>query len=118
MPYARCMGKMSRTKGAAGEREVVKLAKLYGLEAERTAALQAGLTGHGDVTLTQHTDYHVEVKRDERLSVDAMLRQAYKDADGKVPVLAYRRNKQSWNAVVPLADFFRLLSSLYAQEMQ
>jgi Holliday junction resolvase len=107
------MGKTSRTKGARGELEVVHLAVASGLEAQRTAALQAGrVPGHPDVALMHHPGYHIEVKRDERLSVDAMLRQAEGDAPpGRVPLLAYRRNGQPWRGVLPLATVFELIGS-------
>lgn len=103
---------MSRTKGAQGERDVVKVAKAHGLRAERTAALQSNqATNFADVTLPDFPHIHIEVKRDERLSVDAMVRQAREDAapTKRIPVVVYRRNKGEWCAVVPLGWFFNLL---------
>jgi hypothetical protein len=50
------------------------------------------------------------VKRDERMSVDAMVRQAEADApEGHTPVVAWRRNNRPWSAVVPLPFLLELL---------
>lgn len=104
------MGRASREKGKRGEREVVALAREHDLEADRTAALQAGgVPGAADVRLRAFPGLHVEVKRDERLSVDRMVRQAEEDAPAAaVPVVAYRRNGEPWRAVVPLEYLARL----------
>lgn len=101
---------MSREKGARGEREVVTIATDCGLRAERQANLQASGQGdHSDVALLDIPTLHLEVKRDERMSVDTMLRQAEKDAGLRVPVVIWRRNKRKWRADVPLEDYFKLL---------
>lgn len=104
------MGKLSREKGARGEREVVSIARDCGLRAERQANLQASGQGdHSDVALLDIPIIHLEVKRDERMSVDAMLRQAERDAGLRVPVVIWRRNKGRWRADVPLQEYFELL---------
>lgn len=46
------MGKMSRTKGAVFEREIVNRAKHYGLQARRTALSGALAHEKGDVLIT------------------------------------------------------------------
>jgi hypothetical protein len=57
-----------------------------------------------------HPHFHVEVKRDQHMSVDAMVRQAEGDAlYGRIPLLAYRRNDQPWRGVLPLATIFELI---------
>src|SRR4051794_13106410 len=99
------MAKASRDKGVRGEREVVRLAGAFGLTAQRTAALQAAgkrIPGAADVTIAELPGLHLEVKRDERLSVDRMVDQAEADAGDREPVVVYRRNGQPWRAVVPL----------------
>lgn len=105
------MGKLSRTKGAAGEREVVRLFKDAGFTAQRTAPLQAaqGATD-ADVLVSEVPGLHIEVKRDEKKSVDSMLNQTQAEAGDKLPLLAYRRNgTRQWNAVVPLDHYAKLL---------
>jgi Holliday junction resolvase len=116
------MGKMSRDKGAAGEREFASVAREYDLEAERTAQLQAGrrVEGSPDVTLYDHPQLHVEVKRDERMSVDRMVRQSVEDAskyrgDARVPLVAWRRNgtgRKGWRIDCPAAHYLGLLSEV------
>lgn len=106
------MSKLSREKGKRGEREIVNLAKAAGIDAERTAPMQAGelVSVHSDVSFPAFRQLHLEVKRDERMSVDAMIRQAEADADEcKVPVVLFRRNGKPWHAVLPLDNFFDLL---------
>jgi len=108
---------MSRTKGASGEREVVRLATHCGLSATRTAPLQTNSHQEyppGDIELTNFPTLHCEIKRDERLSVDAMVRQAKNDAAKatrmtRVPVVFWRRNRGEWRADVPLSWLFHVL---------
>lgn len=113
---------MSRDKGKRGELEVVAHAVDAGLSARRTAPLQAA--GHlapslayGDVLIAEFPHLHIEVKRDERMSVDAMVRQAEADApEGSTPIVAYRRNNGSWRAVVPLSAWLELLANEWRSE--
>lgn len=103
---------MSREKGKRGERDVVNLAKAHGLEARRTAPLQSARTNSAaDVQIDDFDHLHIEVKRDERMSVDAMCRQAEGDAPaGHTPVVAWRRNNGPWRVVVPLSEWLDLLT--------
>ena len=61
------MTKMQRDKGAAYERNVVNICKAAGLHAERTAPMQAGNDGHGDVYiegwLIHHSTFHMDADR-------------------------------------------------------
>lgn len=100
------MGKMSRNKGARGEREVAALFREGGFpEADRGARL--GKSGD-DVIRVE--DLHIEVKYRERLELWASLEQAEKDAPPLMePVLAFRRNHQPWRAVVSLEFLLELL---------
>lgn len=102
-------GKRSRNKGANGEREFARLVAAHGFDCERTG--RNGRTAE-DVT---HSipGVHLEVKRDERLSVDAMVRQAERDAaEGLEPVVGYRRNRQPWRIVVNADEYLRTKSEL------
>lgn len=85
-----------------------------GIHADRTASLQAGLVGEADVRV-DFPGLHVEVKRDERMSVDAMVRQAEAEAPaGLTPVVCWRRNGGLWRADAPLPFFVSLLYGLDA----
>ena len=114
-------GRRSRDKGANGEREFASVAREHGLDAERTAQLQAGrVKGAPDVTIFTWPELHVEVKRDERLSVDAMVRQSIADAaaytgEARTPVVAWRRNgggRRAWRIDCPADHYLGLLAYL------
>lgn len=116
------MGKASRDKGAAGEREFASVAREAGLEAERTAQLQAGrrVEGAPDVTVYTWPELHVEVKRDERMSVDRMVRQSVEDAaryrgEARIPIVAWRRNgsgRKGWRVDCPAEHYLGLLAEV------
>jgi Holliday junction resolvase len=73
------MGKKSRNKVAAAEREVVNLLKQHGHKAQRTAPLQAaeGTKSGADVLLDD--TYHIEVKR--RKDGFSLLHECLENAD-------------------------------------
>lgn len=99
------MGKSSRTKGAAGERELAQLIRRRGFACERT-----GRNGRTSEDVTHDIPgVHLEAKRRETLAIPAWLRQAEHDApEGRVAVVAFRQSRQPWRVVVPLDEFLRL----------
>lgn len=118
-------GKSSRTKGAAGEREFIKLLKkaVPGVEIKRN--LQQSAEGGYDIIGLEM--FAIEVKRQESLSVAAWWSQAVSQATvGQVPVLAFRQSRKPWRVLtsgwlnagkaiaycrveISLDDFFRLV---------
>lgn len=92
-------GRMSRNKGAAGERELAKiLADELGVEVKRK--LGQARDGGDDIQVGK---YRLEVKRREALRLDDWCEQIQAAAGpGEWPVVVYRRNGQPWRAVVPL----------------
>lgn len=92
-------GRMSRNKGAAGERELAKiLADELGIEVQRK--LGQARDGGDDIQVGK---YRLEVKRREALRMDDWCEQIEAAAGpGEWPVVVYRRNGQPWRAVVPL----------------
>jgi hypothetical protein len=104
------MAKRSTEKGRRGEQECVRIAKSFGLDAHRSAQLQAGrLPGASDVEIVEAASCHHEVKRDEKMSVDKMVAQATRDANGRRPVVLWRRNNEPWRADIPMEAYFNLL---------
>ena len=97
-------GKMSRNKGAAGEREIAKLLQKYGFPGKRTAQHMGKCGGMADVVGMD--GYHLEVKRCETLSIYAAMEQAIRDkaADEK-PVVLHRRNGRPWLVVMLAEDW-------------
>jgi Holliday junction resolvase len=106
------MGKMSREKGKAGEREFAALCREHGYEAQRTAQ-NRGKTGEaGDVEGLP--GIHVEVKRKEKFNLYEALEQAQRDAaagERGMPIVAHRRNGKPWVIVMAAEDWFRLYTA-------
>ena len=105
------MGKMSRNKGARGEREIVAAFADRGVELHRTpnsGAFSWHESMPGDV---QGLDgFHIEVKRAERIMLTKWLEQAEDDCpEGDTPLLIYRSNGQPWRVVMPLDAFMDTL---------
>lgn len=100
----------SRQKGAAGERELAKFLKDRGLIARRGQQFSGG-PGSPDVVTESYElrDVHLECKRVEAGNPYKWLEQAIRDADGKIPVVAHRKSRQDWIAILPLDDLIRIL---------
>ena len=94
----------SKRKGNNGEREFAKLCRFEGYDVRRGQQYN-GLEGEDVVGLP---GVHVEVKRVQRLNVDAAMLQSIADADGKVPIVAHRKNNCEWLATLRLSDFFTI----------
>lgn len=95
-------GRGARTKGAAGERELFKLlnAALEG-EPFRRNLIQ---TRAGGADTEAHHPVSIEVKRQEMLRLKQWIDQMREQAEpGQTPVLAYRRNGESWNILVDMS---------------
>lgn len=100
---------MSRTKGANAEREVVSIARDHGLQAQRTAPLQAA-QGHTDADVALNVDgFHLEVRRRERVLIDAWCAQTELASGTDVPCVVWRKSRQPWRVALPLADFLDLV---------
>jgi hypothetical protein len=103
------MGRMSKVKGAAGEREAAaKLNEVLGTQFHRGRQYHGGpespdLTG--DIP-----GLHVEVKRTERLRIWEAVEQARRDASvSQVPVVMHRANRKPWVVIVEADLLIRLL---------
>lgn len=94
-------GRRSKRKGAAGEREAVRLLQSIGLPAARASYGQQA-AGLPDVVAGPLA---VEVKRTERPSLslwaDQLLDRA---ADEQVRILLWRRNRGPWVAIMLVSD--------------
>ena len=103
------MSRRERDKGAAGEREVAAIFRAHGFDCDRVPN-SGGLRLKGDLWGAR-LPVHVEVKRQERLQLWEWWGQAESDAGVKQrPVVAFRRNRSEWLAVVRLDDLVELLS--------
>ena len=101
------MSKSQRTKGAAGEREVVHIIRdELGIEAHRN--LDQVRDGGADIKLPP---FNIEVKRRARIAhIYEWLQQAENSCQtGERPVVAFRADGKGWLAVVPLTHFLSLI---------
>lgn len=101
------MGKMSRSKGARGEREVANILKELGFEARRG---QQFCGANGDADVVGLPGIHIEVKRTERFNLYDALSQSKSDAAvrNELPVVFHRRNNCEWVVVQPLVDWIEM----------
>lgn len=104
MGKLRTAGRSCRAKGQRGEREAIqRLESLTGLELSREYG-QAASGGH-DCTIPTRPVICLEVKRQESDNLTAWWTQATTSAvkaEG-IPAVLYRRSRQPWRAIVPLA---------------
>ena len=105
------MGRASRVKGQVAEREVAKIiSETLGIPMLRRTPLSGGMDWKGDVV--GWDGYHVEVKRQERLSIPAWIKQAEDDCPpGSVPLVIYRQSHQPWRVVITLNDLLTIITN-------
>lgn len=96
------MGKKSRNKGAAGEREVVNLLKAAGFEAQRTAPLQAagGPRSGADVLLDNKDKIEVKRRKNGFKNLYAWLEEAN--------YLFLRADRKGYIVCMDLEEFLKL----------
>lgn len=110
------MGRMSRTKGAVGEREWAAVLTAAGYPAHRGRQYSGGADSP-DVCCDAMADVHWEVKRTERLSVYKAMQQAIADAgDGEWPAVAHRSNGNEWLVVMRASDWLELYRRTHVQD--
>lgn len=96
-------GRRSRNKGAAAEREVLRL---LGDELGRVLARNLMQSRDGGADCLQVAGWAIEVKRCERLSRPKWWAQAKAQAAerGAQPLLLYRRSREPWAAWIHTRD--------------
>lgn len=98
----------SRAKGCRGERELAAYLTGKGHPSHRGQQF-AGGHDSPDVICESLDNFHLECKRTERLNLYAAMDQAIRDADQKTPVVAHRRNRGEWLAIIRLDDLLNLI---------
>lgn len=101
----------SRSKGVRTERELSKkLEEVMGWKARRTQQY-CGAAGDSDVVIEELPQVFLESKAVEKLNVQAAMDRAAEDAaaEGKIPVLAHKRNRKEWLMTIRLSDMPQLL---------
>lgn len=98
----------SKRKGNAGENEIVHILTDAGFPAIRSNQRKpGGGMGNPDVRV-MGLPIHIEVKRTERLNLNAAMLQAERDSKGLIPCVVHRGNRQPWRVTLNLADFLNL----------
>lgn len=104
-----------RTKGAEGEREIVKMLNNVILRVGTAAGYTETELGQrqflvqrnqnqsavGGRDLINTHGYAVEVKRQETLSLQTWWKQAQASADGDIPVVIFRQSRRPWECLIP-----------------
>lgn len=106
------MGRTSRTKGAAGEREA---AAAWNAATGCTAHRSAQRVGrHGDADLQTAAPVHIECKRYASIAAIRFLEQAERDAaSGAVPVVLMRQDGDTeWVLMLRLSDLRALQTAI------
>lgn len=106
----------SRNKGKRGELEFVHFLKARGIEARRGQQFAGGGDSPDVMAGNCFEHVHIEVKRCESGNPYNWLAQAIHDAaEGKVPLVAHKRNGKGWIAIVDMDHFIQLLELAHAQ---
>lgn len=99
----------SKAKGSRAEREICHILTGEGYAAHRNDQWGVGGYNNPDVAAEGLERFHLEVKRTEHLNLGAAMEQAERDAAGRVPVVAHRRNRRPWLVTMHLSDWLALL---------
>jgi hypothetical protein len=113
-------GRAAVRKGSRAELEVARILRDHGFRAWRTPN-SGGLMAKGDIEGL--SDWHIEVKRRERLAIPEWLDQTYAQAGWRVPLLVFRRDARRkgdpcgrWHAVLPFEQLAALLAEVQRRE--
>jgi len=104
------MGKMSRDKGARGERELASVLRAHGFDTHRGQQTVGAAKDkvHGTADLVGLPGIHIESKRVETLSLYKAMAQAEADAQAdEIPVVMHRRNHCEWLVIMKLDDWVK-----------
>jgi len=95
-------------KGKAGELELAAYLRDHGVAARRGRQFSGG-PDSPDV-VTSLAGVHIECKRCEAGNPYVWLQQAIDDAGATaLPIVAHRRNRRDWIAVLRLSDLLKLI---------
>lgn len=94
----------SKVKGKNAENELARKLRDLGFENARRSQQYAGI--NNDADLVGVPGVHIEVKRVERLNLEAAMEQAIRDAkEDEAPMVFHRKNGKPWMVTMLLADW-------------
>ena len=96
----------SKRKGAVGEREAVHFLNNLGYDTHRTSQV----CGQDSADIEGIDGLHIEVKRQEKTSIEQWMQQSERDAGytGGIPIVLHRRNRETWKVTIRAKIFFKL----------
>lgn len=101
----------SRAKGARGERELRDWLRARGHDARRGQQF-AGGTDSPDVVSDLDDVMHIEVKRVERLLLEAAIQQSLRDSsESQISTVWWKKNRGNWVVCLPADHFMRVLEA-------
>lgn len=101
-----------KQKGNRGERSLRDVFKAAGYQGARRTQQYAGNTGDAsDVTVPELPRLHLECKNTEAKNFLDWLDQAERDCHGKIPVVAHKRNRREWIAILPLSNLIDIIKN-------
>ncbi len=101
----------SKQKGKTGELELVHKLKDMGFDCERSQQFKGNTKNDDDADVVGIDYLHIECKRNEKLNVENALQQAERDngdRTDKIPVVMWRKNRESWKATLRLDKFMEI----------
>ena len=96
----------SRRKGKVGELDAVHFLNKLGYETHRTSQV----CGQDSADIEGIEGLHIEVKRQEKVSIEQWLQQSERDAKytGGIPIVMHRRNREQWKVTLRADEFFEI----------
>jgi hypothetical protein len=105
----------SRQKGKRGERQWRDELRANGYAARRGQQF-CGSPDSPDVVCDELRWIHFEVKAVEKLNIQDAMDQASRDCgQGKIPIVAHKRNFREWLVTMTAQTFFRFLRGDFAE---
>ena len=101
----------SKRKGAVGEREAAHFLTNLGFNVRRTSQV----CGQDSADIEGIDGLHIEVKRQEKTSIEQWMQQSERDAGytGGIPIVLHRRNRETWKVTIRAEEFFKLWSKAH-----
>lgn len=100
----------SKRKGTVGERDAVHFLNSLGYDTHRTSQV----SGRDSADIEGIEGLHLEIKRQEKVSIEQWLQQSERDAGytGGLPIVMHRRNRESWKVTLRAKVYFTLWEML------
>jgi len=106
------IGKASKAKGAAGERELAHFLSFHKFPAIRGVQYQGGKDSP-DIKCDRLSMFQIECKRTEKLSIYKAVVQCEEDCGpGQLPLVCHRQNGRPWISILRTEDFLNIMDEL------